>query len=189
MPNLTDIFQQVASLPNPTPGKKDKDAVREHVSTCLAAIEQLKPGTRADYLSRLGRRARRHYSTVHRVAGKYAAAVALRVTGQNENLIRDFHHDAYYAVFFIARWALVSVGGYDCSFHQEIDALVESEIPKRDAAKAAMAGQLVSKLSEWREERNLADYIMNPGRLNATPQIIGQKNQDLIALFGAWNIP
>ncbi len=111
------------------------------------------------------------------------------MTGRHEHRVRDFYHDAYYSAFFVARFALVSANGYDCSIHREIRGALIQHFTGQ--GQAALAQETKSKLEALEDRRNVADYVFSGARLGALAagDMIRTTNADVQELFTAWNIP
>ncbi|WP_147469362.1 hypothetical protein [Corallococcus sp. AB045] len=191
MNNTTDLFQFIACLPNLS--ERDfKSSVQEHALNNLQILDQTQPSARKEYKKRLSNRATHFKATVDRVNKRFRGKHGIAISSHNnEQHVRDFFHSAYYSAFFVARFALVSVGTHDCTGHAAIDNLLKQEVINRDPAKKAAAIALAQSLSEWREHRNLADYIMNETKISAiaNPQIIDRIALDLGSHFSAWGVP
>ena len=133
----------------------------------LLALSSIFPDAKAQYVAELAARARHHSAKARQFVLSQGEIVAADAAGSAGQELRDFFHDAYYAIFYVARVALVSIGSFDCSFHAEIDAVLLREITVRRPDKENEASGLAKDLKIWREAREVGDYIMSRKRLEA----------------------
>lgn len=191
-----DLFQMLVSIPN-----APREGLWDHIPKLLGELErhgvriqgtrtELVKGGRKQYLGRLCERGRHHLQNAKRVSLRYQNYVAIPYTlAAHGNRVRDFFHDAYYAAFFAARWALVSNGQYDCSQHKEMSKALKQRFtapPMQN--RAQKTAQVLEQLQEF---RNDADYIMNTEKLGAlaSPQMMQAELAGVSDLYTVWGIP
>lgn len=186
MPDLADVFQLVACLPN-----VPKNSLVDVVTGGLARLDQIDPDVRKQYSGRLASRARHHKEKVDVIAARFVGVRVVDIKNvEDENHLRDFHHAVYYAGFYVGRYALVSNQSYDCSEHREIDRQLTGLGPSGSTVRRN-AIDLATKLKSWRGAREVADYVMSGQRLEefAWQPLIQDTRNDLDAALVTWSVP
>ena len=194
----SDLFQMLVALPNAS--TSEDSILGKHVLEIVKQLEAAEvrlPGSetslikqgREQYTSLLSARARHHFTRAIGILDRHPDVRVISAMGEGAHDIRDFHHDAYYAAFFVARYALVSRGGWDCSSHKRI-----REIIKRgpfDEGDRALAEELSSVLNSWETNRNDADYVFHLGKISALGAIesMHEKRDVLQKQMDRWKMP
>lgn len=116
---------------------------------------------RGDYLTNVKNRGLRHFNRAQEL--KTEIDNRLKVNPQDSllpELVRDFHHNCYYCIFFCARHLLILNKMLDTNVHEKIPKNLD-DLALKDQTKQDIIDKLNSAYSTLQEKRNKADYIMN----------------------------
>ena len=191
----SDIFQMLITLPN----LREGDDIRAHLLSCVGVLEasglvlagEAEPFIakgRREYLAQLSERADHYWEEVKTILLGHHDEVMISPLGASGNVIRDFHHAAYYSGFFLCRWALVKHQHYDCSMHKSIATELVNAFkggPNEDVARLTK-----DKLGTLRAYRDDADYVMHLGRLArlGALNVMREVEADLGHLRSQWGV-
>jgi hypothetical protein len=213
MSTPSDLFQRLISLPNAKP-----DHLPALVIEVIRELERLQvrikrsrvdliPTGRSHYLQLVAGRGRHHLDSAAEFHRKNAAKLKVSTTGDRGHQLRNFYHDCYYAVFYAARYGLVSLGLCDLSLHASLPNHLKmhsdtrkSELKRpglpapeetRLKAEAAAFDETKALLEEFKKDRETGDYVMNLQLLSLLADVPLMKGRvDRVrALFAAWAVP
>lgn len=205
MGKLGDLFQEFMALPKEVGKPDERFSLWKRVSTILETIDTMgvtDPGgsgafikaARNEYLNMLSSRGKHLLEKANLfVKGLGANPQFIHVSHPQDQLLRDFYHDIYYAAFFVGRYALVTEGHFDDSEHKALPTALNTlslKVQTTDTAKHALLRTTESTIQLLRNHRNMADYVMNAQELGllASPGTVLSAHTNVSQLYSDWGI-
>ena len=147
---------------------------------------------RSDYLSMIRDRGTHHKTKAERFAnnvlGLHGTIYPLNRYG-NEHRLRDYYHEAYYAVFFAARYGMVNNGHFDSLIHKNLPDDLR-DFSRLNSSLSPKLTQTSSTLVTLKEYRTTADYVLGRVSLGTLSQvaIISDVLSQMQTTFHNWGI-